>query len=329
MSIGVRALKVVAAKRAPSPAASTGEREVESAVTALKRRAPVSVETVNTPDVQRQPTPAAAQPHLDLGEGLAESATPFMAATIGSVIIDGFITGQSDVSSVNEAKLAGTARIIQTLLKKYAGATVRIVGQTDAVGAEIANQTLGQARADSVQRVLAHLGIPAEIIQTESKGETQLLIKTGGPEARNRRVEVRFEPGSVRSSTLLPGSLQAPSDATTNAAPAPNLRLPPGYGSPDPGPSFPPWMWKDLPEGKKRPGTSADDKLNEVAGKITSFLPKSIRGKARELVKDAIEKGITSGLDASLQGAGVDDKGRQAIGKAVDTALKQKFGGDQ
>jgi hypothetical protein len=46
-------------------------------------------------------------------------------------------------------------------------------------------------------------------------------------------------------------------------------------------------------------------------------------------VKDAIEKGIASGLDVSLQGAGVDDKGRQAIGKAVDAALKEKFGGDQ
>ena len=67
--------------------------------------------------------------------------------------------------------------------------------------------------------------------------------------------------------------------------------------------------------------------LDAIAGKIVSFLPHSIRDTARGLVKDAIEKGITASLDAGLQQAGVDGPSRQAIGAAVQAAMKEKLGG--
>jgi transcription initiation factor TFIIIB Brf1 subunit/transcription initiation factor TFIIB len=58
-------------------------------------------------------------------------------------------------------------------------------------------------------------------------------------------------------------------------------------------------------------------------------LPKSVQEKAQDLVKSAIEKGITAGLDSALQSAGVDQNARQAIGKATEAAIKEKVGGSQ
>ncbi len=316
------------------------EREADGAAAAVVNQQSAAIDSRDTRRIRRQPNPAPAPPQHDLGADLSESASPFLAASIGSVTIDGFVTGKSEISPVNLERLQRTARVIQKLLKKYPSATVRVIGHTDAVGKESDNQTLGQARADAVRDALAGTGIPAEMLQAESKGESQLLVKTEKAEARNRRVEVRFNPNAAGPAGTPPAPTLALPDAPAKGAvdqpaPQPNLRLPPDYDPDKPRPPFkpkdplPPWFWKDLPAGPKIPGQSIDDKINDVAGKITSFLPKSIREKAQGLVKDAIEKGITAGLDSGLQSAGVDEKGRQAIGKAVEAALKQKIGGSQ
>jgi hypothetical protein len=70
-----------------------------------------------------------------------------------------------------------------------------------------------------------------------------------------------------------------------------------------------------------------NDVFNDMAHKITSFLPKSLQEKAQPLVKAALKKGTTALLDAALKDVGVDDKGRTAIGKAAEQALDTKFGG--
>lgn len=280
--------------------------------------------------IQRQPNPSIPPSGLDLRTGLAESASPFLASAIGSVTIDGFETGKSSISSTNQTKLAGAASTIQILLNKYPGSTVRVTGHTDAMGKEANNETLGQSRADSVRAALHDLGIPAETLQTQSMGETQLLVKTQKPEPRNRRVEVHFEPLSQRFAKILPESSLTPPEQPKDTPKPPIPDISPWKYKPkqeDAPPSLPPSMWKDIPPLRKSPGSSIDDKLNDLAGKITSFLPKSIREKARELVKDAIEKGIGSGLDSALQSAGVNSTDRGAIEKAVDAALKQKIGG--
>jgi outer membrane protein OmpA-like peptidoglycan-associated protein len=312
------------------------EREAGHAASVFAGQGSVAVNSRRSVGVQRQVNPSPP-PHLDL----AESASPMMARAIGSVTIDGFETGKSDISKTNQAELASAAGRIQTLLNKYPASKVRVIGHTDAVGKENDNQTLGQARADSVQAALAGLGIPAEAIQTESKGETQLLVKSQKAEPRNRRVEVRFEPDAHRFTHFIPDvSLSPPGSPAPSGGIGgkPDMKLPPDYKIPaaippyapkDPEGSLPSWMWKPLPAGPARPGVSLEGSIDSVAKKITSFLPKSIQGKAQDLVKSAIEKGITSGLDAGLQAAGVDQTGRQAIEKAAEAAIKQKFGGSQ
>ncbi len=280
--------------------------------------------------VQRQVNPAAP-PHLDL----AESASPLLARAIGSVTIDHFATGQADIPDKGLGELKTTAATIRTLLNKYPGSKVRVIGHTDAIGKEENNQALGEARADAVKAALVGLDVPAEAIRTESKGENELLVKTQKPEPRNRRVEVRFEPQAHQFSHFIPDvSLRPPgSPAPSGGIGAkPDLKLPPDYQIPvtpphmpkDPPGSLPSWMWKPLPPGPARPGTSLEGSIDSLARKITSFLPKSIQGKAQDLVKGAIEKGITSTLDAGLQAAGVDATSRKAIVTAADAAIKQK-----
>ena len=147
------------------------------------RAAPVSM--------QRQPVPGAL-PDIDL----TQSASPLMAAAIGSVTLDGFKTGKDDISPPNQPKLAHTVDTIFKLLKRYPASKIHVVGYTDAVGQESDNQVLGQARADRVHAALVDLGIPDVAIVAESRGAGDLLVKTGRAEARNRRVEVRFEPST-------------------------------------------------------------------------------------------------------------------------------------
>lgn len=155
----------------------------------------------------RSPVPAA--PTMDLGESLAKSASPLMAASMGSVTIDGFATGKEDIPGGKVDRLTSTAKIIVALLMRYPASTIRVTGHTDAVGKEDDNQGLGQRRADSVRALLVAQGVSAEAIRTQSGGATQLLVNTKNAEPKNRRVEVRFETSTLlrdfgRSAVVLP-----------------------------------------------------------------------------------------------------------------------------
>ena len=172
-----------------SDAAGAARRAVSGEKAAVGLAAPVSM--------QRQPVPGAV-PDVDL----TESASPLLASAIGSVTLDGFVTGKADVSGANQKKLAHTAETILKLLKRYPASKIRVLGYTDAVGQETDNQTLGQSRADAVHAALHDLGIPDIAIEAESRGAADPAVKTANPEARNRRVEVRFE-----ASRLLRGAM--------------------------------------------------------------------------------------------------------------------------
>jgi hypothetical protein len=157
-------------------------------------------------------SPVSSPPTLDLGESLAESASPLVAASIGSVTIDGFVTGKADIPGGKVESLSSTAKIIVVLLKRYPASTIRITGHTDGVGKEDDNQRLGQRRADSAQAFLVTHGIPSEAIRTQSAGATQLLVNTKNAEPKNRRVEILFETSTLlrdfgRSSNAPPPNL--------------------------------------------------------------------------------------------------------------------------
>jgi len=73
------------------------------------------------------------------------------------------------------------------------GATViSIIGHTDTMGERNRNYQLSLGRARKVADLLASQGVDRNILEIESHGEDNLLVKTGDQvrEPRNRRVEI-------------------------------------------------------------------------------------------------------------------------------------------
>ena len=71
-------------------------------------------------------------------------------------------------------------------------ASVRIVGHTDTVGSNAANQKLSECRANAAKANLTGKGVAEGAISTSGKGESELTVQTGDnvKEPQNRRATV-------------------------------------------------------------------------------------------------------------------------------------------
>jgi len=86
----------------------------------------------------------------------------------------------------------GTLKEMATVLKEFADLKVKIIGHTDADGADAANLDLSQRRAASVKSALAkEFGIDETRMETDGKGEGEPIDKNDNSagKANNRRVE--------------------------------------------------------------------------------------------------------------------------------------------
>lgn len=74
----------------------------------------------------------------------------------------------------------------------YTAPEMRVIGHTDTTGDAASNDSLSLQRAETIRDRLIAEGVPADIIEIASHGETDLLIYTPDEtrEPRNRRVEV-------------------------------------------------------------------------------------------------------------------------------------------
>ena len=86
-------------------------------------------------------------------------------------------------------------QIVDRILSKIAKRPVPdvlVVGHTDAVGSDQANDVLGQQRADIVRAALIKLGVVPDDIRAISRGKRTLAVPTaaGVAEPLNRRVEI-------------------------------------------------------------------------------------------------------------------------------------------
>jgi len=238
--------------------ANAYESEAGAAAERVSRGEPASVTLAAPTAMQRQPLPGSS-----LSADLTETASPLMAAAIGSTTLDGFETGKADISAGNRKKLERTVDTIVKLLKPYPASTIRVIGYTDAVGQESDNLALGQARADSVQSALLDMGIPGVSVQTESRGATEFVVNSKKSEGRNRRVEVRFQPTRLMHTGLSGGLTFAPSPTPTPPTPPPSgatKGIVPGIGDlcltnptlcygTDPGkPTVPPGALQPIPD---------------------------------------------------------------------------------
>jgi len=86
----------------------------------------------------------------------------------------------------------GTLKEMANVLKDYPDLKVKIVGHTDADGADAANLDLSKRRAASVKAMLAkEFGIDESRMETDGKGESEPIDNNTTPagKANNRRVE--------------------------------------------------------------------------------------------------------------------------------------------
>ena len=103
-----------------------------------------------------------------------------------------FATGSADIARSEVDELEGIASAMLRLLDENPAETFLIEGHTDAVGSDIANLGLSDARAESAADALTEVfGIPPENLVTQGYGERYLKVATEGPSRENRRVAIR------------------------------------------------------------------------------------------------------------------------------------------
>ena len=109
-----------------------------------------------------------------------------------------FRSAKADMNSDYDPLIASIARVIVENIEFVGGVTV--VGHTDSIPVQRSNpfqsnQGLSEARAETIARVLAAAGVPAELISSEGRAATQPIADNGTREgrARNRRVEIIIE----------------------------------------------------------------------------------------------------------------------------------------
>jgi outer membrane protein OmpA-like peptidoglycan-associated protein len=87
---------------------------------------------------------------------------------------------------------------VATVLNRYDGTDIRIVGHTDNVGGGVDNQLLSERRAEEVASYLALRGLSWSRMTTEGRGFREPRARNDSPAGRqrNRRVEIFVMPRS-------------------------------------------------------------------------------------------------------------------------------------
>ncbi len=111
---------------------------------------------------------------------------------------------------LNDASLTPQgAQVVSQAADEYrrtGAARVAVNGYTDLSGSASYNLALSQRRAETVERELVRLGVPASVIEVMAEGENDPLVPTadGVREAQNRRVAIEI-PRPARAGSR-PGS---------------------------------------------------------------------------------------------------------------------------
>ena len=124
----------------------------------------------------------AQQVQAQYGPALAAQPLPPAAFTLF------FVENRDELT--DESK-----RIVDSVFAEIARrpvADVIVIGHTDTVGNDAANDALSRQRADVVRAALTARGLAADKVVTIGRGKRELAVPTadGVAEARNRRVEI-------------------------------------------------------------------------------------------------------------------------------------------
>src|SRR5690606_1677131 len=103
-----------------------------------------------------------------------------------------FDSGAATISRSQVGALSKVANAMLALLEDNPAETFLIEGHTDAVGSEVSNLVLSDARAATVARILTDFyDIPPENLVTQGYGERYLKVRTEAAERLNRRVTLK------------------------------------------------------------------------------------------------------------------------------------------
>lgn len=100
-----------------------------------------------------------------------------------------FATNKTEILPMSEESL----KTLYDFLKENPRVRIKIIGHTDSVGTDQANQKLSEGRATSVKNEMVKRGIKAERIETEGRGESEPIDTNDTEEGRqnNRRVVIQ------------------------------------------------------------------------------------------------------------------------------------------
>ena len=125
-----------------------------------------------------------------IGDSLNVELTPIKKGEIFIVKNLFFATNKTRILSTSEEALND----LYMYLARNPQVRIKIIGHTDSVGKDEANQKLSEGRANEVMKDLIERGIAPERLEAEGRGETQPIDTNDTDEGRqnNRRVEIEI-----------------------------------------------------------------------------------------------------------------------------------------
>jgi outer membrane protein OmpA-like peptidoglycan-associated protein len=145
----------------------------QTIINALKPEAAPLMRTRSLRNLHVEQTGASDEPH---------SAPKFISLTIGFKFDSSQITSDS-ATTLNTLAKALVSEELRTL-------DFMIEGHTDAKGTPDYNLKLSQQRAAAVKTHLARLGVDVQHLQSQGKGDTELINTQDRFAAENRRVKI-------------------------------------------------------------------------------------------------------------------------------------------
>ena len=126
----------------------------------------------------------------NIGDSLNIQLTPIKKGEVFIVKNLHFATNKTRILSRSEQALND----LYMYLARNPQVRIKIIGHTDSVGKDEANQKLSDGRANAVMNELIERGISADRLQAEGRGETQPIDTNDTDEGRqnNRRVEIEI-----------------------------------------------------------------------------------------------------------------------------------------
>ena len=126
----------------------------------------------------------------NIGDSLNIALTPIKKGEVFIVKNLFFATNKTRILSSSEEALND----LYMYLARNPKVRIKIIGHTDSVGKDAANQKLSDGRANEVMKDLIERGIAPERIEAEGRGESQPIDTNDTEEGRqnNRRVEIEI-----------------------------------------------------------------------------------------------------------------------------------------